>query len=94
MLTQEEVQRYGKILSKQKQKLLKSPKKCRKCKSILNYLILYTDTRTGSKLEWNQEREEYVPVKQNLQSFYDCILKSYYQCPNCGTKIKMKEGKA
>lgn len=85
MLTREEVKRYEHTLSKQKSS--KSRLKCKKCKTILNYLVLQVDTRTISQMDWDEGIEQYiyrVPVGSTQE------LKRIHQCPECGAKVKVK----
>jgi Zn finger protein HypA/HybF involved in hydrogenase expression len=88
MLNTEEAQRYENTLSKQK--LLKSPANCRKCKTVLNDITLVTDMRIANKFEWDFTLQKYILVEPEQEKY---VLKSTHQCPNCGAKIKIKGGK-
>jgi hypothetical protein len=88
MLNSEEALRYGETLSKQKS--LKSPGKCRKCKKDLNLLRGVNIIQEIYRYKWDTGRNDYQEdVEINVVQSDE--IKMF--CGHCGAKVPKRREK-
>jgi hypothetical protein len=89
MLNLKEASKFEETLSRQKS--LKSPGKCRKCKVLLDVIELHQIRQEDYLVKWDSQRNEYMfnPAVMVRPSY---LLKEILVC-KCGAKVPKRREK-